>query len=64
MHGLGLPSAFALPSAGGVSGSTDILALGQNMFVDQGKGKPITHWNDFSVQSKQSVSFNPALRLP
>ncbi|MCD9569171.1 hypothetical protein [Pseudomonas protegens] len=47
-----------------MSGSTEILALGQNMFVDQDKGKLITHWNDFSVQSKQSVSFNPVLRLP
>ncbi|MDK1398375.1 filamentous hemagglutinin N-terminal domain-containing protein [Pseudomonas protegens] len=55
----GLPSAFALPTGGVVvSGTADILAQGQNMFVDQYTDKLITNWNDFSVQSNQVVNFN------
>ncbi|MFP3548844.1 filamentous hemagglutinin N-terminal domain-containing protein, partial [Rhizobium sp. SIMBA_035] len=55
----GLPSAFALPTGGEVvSGSADILTQGPNMSINQHTDKLITNWNDFSVQTNQSVTFN------
>ncbi|NBF10766.1 GLUG motif-containing protein [Pseudomonas sp. Fl4BN1] len=55
----GLPSAFALPTGGEVvSGTADILTQGSNMSINQHTDKLTTNWNDFSVQSNQSVTFN------
>ncbi|MBP5103839.1 hypothetical protein CLA18_08945 [Pseudomonas protegens] len=54
-----LPSAFALPTGGAVvSGSADISTQGDHMLINQNTNKLITNWNDFSVQTGQSVTFN------